>query len=601
MVERHDDEFREYVLAEGVVPASAIEDCLVAQAAMKKVGIDKPLSDVMVEKGLLERDQARKLVAKMRGGDEDFIPGYRIVKKLGDGAMGRVYKAVQLSSGRDVALKVLFPRFAREERFVQMFKRECDSCLSLEHKNLVRGYDAGVVKDRYFYYAMEFVEGTNLRKRYLMLREKASEYDCLTILFQMGQALEYAGKHRFVHRDIKPDNIIITAEGVIKLCDLGLLKQVDGGNSLTQTGLVVGTPYYISPEQGRGRKDLDSRSDMYSLGATLYHVATGKVPFDGDEPLVVIEKHVSEPLVPPHLVRNELSLGFSYVLWRMMAKERDGRYADGTKMLEDVQRVMQGKDPSPDVFRSWKDGGWKGKPPGGSGVRGRKERGKRATGSGKSPRSGPKASPAMWALVCLSASGLAAGAYLLLKMTSGGSEGPVVEAVDTFEGDRARAGTAGDSNPRAPRDPRGNGSGNGSGNGGGDENGHAGPDGPENGGSSGGHVEDPPAGGSNTVDVPPVDSGGPKTAAQLLEAARPALARRGIAVRAAGGRTEVALEAGFPASPAGCELLDSAWSASPAAGSEGGLSIAGRAARLPVALAGNVLLEASFVLERPVA
>ena len=140
MSQGNDQDLRAYLLAQGVVPESTVEDCLLAQETMAGVGVSKTLAEVLVEKGVLSRREVRRIVAKMRGGDEDFVPGYRIVKKLGDGAMGRVYKAVQLSCDREVALKVLYPRFAREERFVKMFQREAKASLDLDHKNLVRGY-----------------------------------------------------------------------------------------------------------------------------------------------------------------------------------------------------------------------------------------------------------------------------------------------------------------------------------------------------------------------------------------------------------------------------------------------------------------------------
>ncbi len=568
------DDFGRYVLAEEIVAPAALEDCLAAQDKMREVGIEKSLAEVIVDKGLLDRKEVRRLVAKMKGGDEDFIPGYRILKKLGDGAMGRVYMAVQISTERTVALKVLYPRFVREERFTKMFQRESQAALQLSHKNLVRGYDAGVVKERYFYYAMEYVEGTNLRKRYLTLREKASEYDCLTILFQMGQALEYAHQFKFVHRDVKPDNIIITAEGIIKLCDLGLMKQVDDPLSMTATGLVVGTPYYISPEQGRGKKDLDTRSDMYSLGATIYHIATLKVPFDGDEPLVVIERHIREDVVPPHERRPELTRGFSYVICRMMEKDRDNRYPDPSALQAAGARGMRGKDPSPEIFRSWSgrgDDGGKEPPPA------KKKRSGRGTASGSRSRSrGPRA--ALMVLAGLGLLGVGSVAWTL----SGDGEKPVQAqvSVETFDPTPATpiqppVDSVGPVAPVPDPDPPV-------------------PD-------PGTVVRDPPRQDPPVVrvpDPPPVRRGGDQERAALLSAATDALQSRGIEVRTDGSR-QIELDPGLPGSADELERLDGDGAPTPAAIDPAGLSLGPGPIRARMALSGRALVAVGLALERP--
>ena len=270
---------------------------------------------------------------------------YDLVGKLGQGAMGAVYLGKQLSTGRTVALKILPQDLARDEEFLERFRREARAAMRLSHPNIVAAYDVGVA-DGYHYIAMEYVDGPNLE---LVLQRKGrlSEDVILKVALDMSAALSEAEAHKTVHRDIKPANILVNSEGVAKLTDLGLASASQGDKRVTMAGFCVGTPYYISPEQARGDRDVDSRADIYSLGATLYHLATGRLPFEGANPLVIMTKHLKETPPPPHVREPSLSAHLSALIQKMMAKDLVQRPRSAQELRADVERCIRGEMPLP--------------------------------------------------------------------------------------------------------------------------------------------------------------------------------------------------------------------------------------------------------------
>jgi len=270
---------------------------------------------------------------------------YEILEELGAGGMGKVYRARDLTLERLVALKTLAQQFSSDTSYVQRFLKEARAAARLNHPNIVQIYDFGCV-DSVYYLAMEFVDGHSLGT--YLKRGHFSETESIQIIRHACRALSVAHADGIVHRDIKPDNLMLTSRGDVKLVDLGIAKRIDEDQSLTQTGQAIGTPHYISPEQIRGQKDVDPRADVYSLGATLYHLVTGHTPYSGASGPIVMSMHLVEPLPAPRRFEAGLSEGICGVIRRMMAKDRDARYGDVYALDLDLYRLQCGEMPQPD-------------------------------------------------------------------------------------------------------------------------------------------------------------------------------------------------------------------------------------------------------------
>ncbi len=259
--------------------------------------------------------------------------------------MGAVYLAVDPATSKNVAVKVLPRHFGSNPEFVKRFRREAETATKLKHPNIISasatGEDLG-----YHYYVMEFWEGETLDG--LLKRERTLPVPrALGIILQAAQGLHLAHREGVIHRDIKPSNLFLTKDGTTKILDLGLSKVVDDPASSfkTVTGAVLGTPHYISPEQAQGEKDIDGRTDLYSLGATLYHLLTGQTPFDGTTVLEILSKHVNVQLPNPQDLREDIPDNVVQVLQRMMAKSPGDRYRDCGALIADLEQVIAGKTP----------------------------------------------------------------------------------------------------------------------------------------------------------------------------------------------------------------------------------------------------------------
>ncbi len=273
---------------------------------------------------------------------------YEILDRVGAGAMGTVFKARQKRMNRIVALKVLKPSLARDTRYVERLRREARIVASLNHPNIVTGYDLGE-EGGYHFFVMEFVEGKSLRALLVEWGMFAEEY-VRRVARHVALALDHAYHRGVIHRDIKPGNILIDERGEVKLTDMGLAKG-PADMTLTRDGATLGTPQYISPEQARNPQDVDVRSDLYSLGATLYHMATGVPPFRGDTMAELITKVLSETPVPPNEINPALSEGMSLVLRKLLAKDLRVRYQTPRELLDDLDRVERQLPPDVDVSR----------------------------------------------------------------------------------------------------------------------------------------------------------------------------------------------------------------------------------------------------------
>jgi serine/threonine-protein kinase len=273
------------------------------------------------------------------------LGGFEVLDLIGQGGMGSVYLARQISMDRLVALKILPPNLAKDTTFLERFYREARSSAMLNSPNIVRGIDVGEAEG-YHYFAMEYVEGPVLGD-ILKERGRLSERDALRVVLQVGTALEHAHDRGLIHRDVKPGNIIFsTRDKAVKLADLGLAKgYVDRGGEHTKTGDLVGTPYYMAPELVRGEANADIRCDIYSLGATLYHMVTGRPPFEGQSPAEILVKHLNEPLTPPDQVNLLLSTGTCEIIEKMMSKDPRDRYQKPHDVVMDVRRLLAGRPP----------------------------------------------------------------------------------------------------------------------------------------------------------------------------------------------------------------------------------------------------------------
>lgn len=273
-----------------------------------------------------------------------LVPGsrlgdYEILAELGAGGMGRVYHAKDLTLERMVAVKTLAPQHKGNQMLVDRFLKEARAAARLNHPNIVQIYDFGVEGDLY-YLAMEFVDGESVARK--LRGGPLSEAEAIRITRLAARALGVAHAAGLVHRDVKPDNLMLTRDGDLKLVDLGVAKLINDDQSLTQTGQAIGTPWYISPEQIRAAKDIDGRADIYSLGATLYHLVTGQPPFRGETSALVMSMHLFQPVEDPRTLVPGLSEGIVRVLQKMVAKSPGDRYPDAGSVDRDLARLEGG-------------------------------------------------------------------------------------------------------------------------------------------------------------------------------------------------------------------------------------------------------------------
>ncbi|GIW72185.1 MAG: hypothetical protein KatS3mg102_1727 [Planctomycetota bacterium] len=330
--------FGEIALKKKLVTKDQVEECLEIQKRLKEMGINKTLGAIMHDKKYLSMVEIKEILREMTGTkDWNAIEGYEILGKLGKGGMGSVYKARHTRLDKLVALKVLPPELAGDQEYLDRFMREAHAAAKLNHPHIVQALDVGESYG-YHYFVMEYVEGRTVKE---MIDEQGTldELTSLRIIAQMAEALEHAWRNEIVHRDIKPSNIIVTRAGVAKLCDLGLAKTVDDDSTITQTGVIMGTPFYLSPEQARS-EPLDCRSDIYSLGVTLFHMVTGQVPFTGNSAATILYKHIFLDPPNPKSLNPSLSDGTVKLLRRMLAKRKEDRFADPTELLAAVREVI---------------------------------------------------------------------------------------------------------------------------------------------------------------------------------------------------------------------------------------------------------------------
>ena len=267
---------------------------------------------------------------------------YAVIERVGVGGMAEVYRARDELLGREVAVKVLSERLSTDRSFVERFRREAQAAANLSHPNIVSLYDYGSDNGDY-YIVMEFIDGRGLdeiiRAEGPLMPERAGE-----IAADVARALERAHGQGLVHRDVKPNNIMITSYGQTKVTDFGIVRALGGDSeaTMTQTGMVIGTAAYLSPEQAQGAP-VDARSDVYSLGCVLYESLTGQPPFTGDTPLSIAYKHVREHAEPPSSVNPDVPESLDAITMKALAKNPANRYSSAKEMREDLERFAAGQ------------------------------------------------------------------------------------------------------------------------------------------------------------------------------------------------------------------------------------------------------------------
>lgn len=260
---------------------------------------------------------------------------YEIREKIGEGGMAKVYKAKDHLLNRFVAVKVLKDEFTKNAEFVEKFKAEAAAAGSISHSNIVNIYDVGS-QVNINYIVMEYLNGRTLKE--LIIQNGKLDYNrALDFGIQIGKALECAHKNNIIHRDIKPQNILVTDEGSIKVTDFGIAKATNSV-TLTNSNKVIGSAHYFSPEQAKGSY-VDARTDIYSLGVVIYEMVTGRVPYDAESPVSVALKHLQEPVVPPRYINSNVPEGLNNLILKAMEKDPIERYQNIKDMLLDMQRI----------------------------------------------------------------------------------------------------------------------------------------------------------------------------------------------------------------------------------------------------------------------
>jgi eukaryotic-like serine/threonine-protein kinase len=273
-----------------------------------------------------------------------FDDRYRILRKLGSGGMANVYLAEDEDLGRRVAIKILNERYAEDDLFIERFRREAKSAAGLSHPNIVSIYDRGEAEGTY-YIAMEVIEGRSL-KELILTRGALPISTAISYEKQLLEAIGFAHRHGIIHRDIKPHNVLVSAdqqakaiEPRLKVTDFGIARQ--SASQMTEAGSIMGTAQYLSPEQARGAP-VTAASDLYSAGIVLYEMLTGKVPFTGDSAVEIAMKHVNEVPAPPSSLRPEIPFELDQIVLRALAKDPGDRYQTAEEFIEDLDREEAG-------------------------------------------------------------------------------------------------------------------------------------------------------------------------------------------------------------------------------------------------------------------
>ncbi|MBM4032675.1 MAG: hypothetical protein FJ291_12930 [Planctomycetes bacterium] len=326
-----DEEFIRFAAASGHITEEQAQAARDALREIEELGGNAAAPDLLLKRGLLTERQVamvHQAVASSKAATKvpRELGSFELLEKIGQGGMGSVFKARQKELNRVVALKVLSPRLARSKEFVERFLREARSAGRLSHPNIVAAIDVGESQG-FYYFAMEYVDGETVAK--LVARQgPLPEERALQIAADVARALDHAHQKGLIHRDIKPDNIMVMPDGRVRVTDFGLAKAIGTGSPEgTDEERFLGTPAYVAPEQIRSEPDIDCRADIFSLGVTLFQMLTGELPFKGANPMAIAAAVVSEPLPAIRKLRPDVSISAARVVEKMTAKDPAQRYA----------------------------------------------------------------------------------------------------------------------------------------------------------------------------------------------------------------------------------------------------------------------------------
>lgn len=334
----------------GLLTNEQLDQCRIKQQASANLGHNLTLQQIVLNEKLMSPDDVRRVekaheqLTRDRESKKDLkFKGYEIISTLGEGGLGSVFKARQISMNRLVALKVLHKQWISDDEFRKRFVLEARIVGKLSHQNLIQVYDVGKEGD-YYYFSMEYVEGRTVEELIHDSPRRQMEVGrAVEIIIQVVRAIRYYKDFDIVHRDIKPSNVMVTKTGVVKLGDFGFVKsKLD--KELGFEGMVLGTPDYIAPEQAMGKEGVDYRADVYSLGATFYHMLTGRPMYDGT-PSRVMLAHTRDAMPDPRTFRPSLGDDVLAVLKRLLAKNPDDRYANLDNLFADLEALLERNRP----------------------------------------------------------------------------------------------------------------------------------------------------------------------------------------------------------------------------------------------------------------
>ena len=271
--------------------------------------------------------------------ENKIFGNYQIIEMIGRGGMGVVYRAQETTSKRIVALKVLISSEVEQDNAeIERFLREAQAAASLDHPNIVKVHNMGH-EGGYHYFTMDYIEGSTFQE---FLLSDPPLRNCLKILAQIARALHHAHQHQIIHRDVKPGNILIDNEGTPYLSDFGLVKTL-GSSSLTHSNALMGTPFYMSPEQINSDNKYDPRIDVYSLGVVLYQTVTGQLPFSGKTPMELYQNILKQAPVPPRKLLKRISPLLEKMVLKSLAKKKEQRYPDAMSVARDLEKYLNAK------------------------------------------------------------------------------------------------------------------------------------------------------------------------------------------------------------------------------------------------------------------